>query len=156
VKLRGRVIDAADGSPIPEAEVTILSERRTTNTRRDGRFEVHGLPPGEHTVFVHASGYGGAKLGPIDVEGGAEVPELEGKLERANVRLRGHVRAGRSAPLETSVLLIPEGGDDATVYESTKKRSEFVVDGLPPGPYALIVAALLKGGGVEIERRKLS
>jgi hypothetical protein len=158
VKLRGRVLDATDGNPIAGAEVTVLSERRGASTHKDGRFEVRGLPPGEHMVFVRANGYGAAKVGPIIIEGGVEAPPIEARLERANVFVRGRVHAGKVVPAERSVVLVPHESEDAAVYESTGNGNDgfFTIDGLPPGPYTLISAVRGKTGAVEIERRILA
>lgn len=157
VELRGRVLDSADGTPISGADITVLSERKTTLTHKDGRFEVRGLPPGEHLVFVRANGYGTAKIGPISVEGG-DVPELEAKLDRANAHVHGRVHTGKTTPAESIVLLVPHQGENDAVYESTGNlgHGELSFDGIPPGVHTLIVAVRAKNGAIELERRVLT
>lgn len=157
VELRGLVLDATDGTPIPGADITVLSERKTTLTHKDGRFEVRGLPPGEHLVFVRANGYGTAKIGPISVEGGAEVPELEARLDRANASVHGRVHTGKTAPAESVVLLVPHQGENDAVYESTGRAGpgSLSFDAIPPGAHTLIVAVRARTGAIELERRTL-
>jgi hypothetical protein len=67
------------------------------------------------------------------------------------------VRAGRAAPSESAVFLaLREGSEVSEVFEANQanNRGEFKFDALPPGEYALIVAARLKDV-VEIQRSAL-
>jgi len=60
--------------------------------------------------------------------------------------------------LECNALLIPRETEDAAVYESTvpSTHGEFGFEALPPGPYTLIAAAMMKNGPVQVERRQLT
>ncbi len=143
VRLRGRVLDAADSSPIADAEIVVLSNKRIARARRDGRFELRGLEPGPHTVIVRAPGYGTQQLGSVDLEGGMDAPELEARLERANGHAHVHLRTAKPGA-ETAVFFISQSASGIELHEP---------DALSHGAYILLAAVRDKSGVVAIERR---
>jgi hypothetical protein len=57
--IRGRIVDAGSGRPVPGAtvEVSDRGELASASTGADGRYEVRGLKRGEYRVYAHAAGY---------------------------------------------------------------------------------------------------
>jgi hypothetical protein len=55
--LRGLVVDADTSAPLPDVLVVIEAPEQRTTTAADGRFEVTGLTPGRHVVYVSLVGY---------------------------------------------------------------------------------------------------
>lgn len=60
-ELRGRVLDALDGRPLPAAEVQVagaeMSSPKAVRTGADGTFALSGLAPGEYRANVSKSSY---------------------------------------------------------------------------------------------------
>ncbi len=50
--VEGRVVDAANGSPLPAAAVIATGTAAQTSTDRDGLFRLTGAPAGDRTVVV--------------------------------------------------------------------------------------------------------
>lgn len=143
VKLRGRIIDAADGSPIADAEIIVLSNKKIARARKDGRFELRGLEPGEHTVIIRAPGYGTQQLSSVELTGGTEAPELEARLERADAHARVRLKTEKSAG-ESEVFFISQNPSGIDVHEK---------DALAHGDYVLVAAVRDKNNSVAVERR---
>ncbi|MEE9167343.1 MAG: TonB-dependent receptor [Candidatus Neomarinimicrobiota bacterium] len=61
--LSGRVIDAATGEPVFNANVLVVSVDRGAATNARGRFVIDDLPEGEHTLLVSHIGYVEAREG---------------------------------------------------------------------------------------------
>lgn len=55
--LRGRVVEAATGHGIPQAEVVLVGTPHRTFTDDDGRFELPGVAPGAYTLSVLRLGF---------------------------------------------------------------------------------------------------
>lgn len=55
--IRGRVVDAANNRPLPNAEVTIVGTSRVTPTDAAGNFLLLNVPVGTHTMRVTIIGY---------------------------------------------------------------------------------------------------
>jgi Carboxypeptidase regulatory-like domain len=55
--LRGLVVDADTGAPLPEVLVVTGSPEQRITTGPDGRFEVSGVAPGRQVVYVSLVGY---------------------------------------------------------------------------------------------------
>jgi hypothetical protein len=55
--LRGQVIDARTGAPLDHVLVVIEDAGKSVQTDADGRFEVDGLAPGAHRLYVSVVGY---------------------------------------------------------------------------------------------------
>ena len=53
--VEGRVVDAANGSPLPGATVIATGTAAQTSTDRDGVFRLSGVPAGDRTVVVTIS-----------------------------------------------------------------------------------------------------
>lgn len=55
--LAGRVVDAATGEPLPNANVLLADANTGTATNENGRFTVASIPAGEHRLAVTYVGY---------------------------------------------------------------------------------------------------
>jgi hypothetical protein len=55
--IRGRVVDAADGAPLPDVLVRLDGGAREVRTPADGRFAFEAVAPGTHDVYVSRVGY---------------------------------------------------------------------------------------------------
>lgn len=53
----GVVVDLETGDPVPFAYLHLEEIHRTTNTDRDGRFELRNIPSGIYTLVIHRIGY---------------------------------------------------------------------------------------------------
>ncbi len=60
--LRGFVVDARSGEPLPVADVWLEGSGRGTAANLDGYFVIDDLPPGPHTLQVSYVGYRTAKV----------------------------------------------------------------------------------------------
>jgi TonB-dependent starch-binding outer membrane protein SusC len=59
--IRGQVVDARTGAPIPSAQVLVAGTTRGALTGRDGRFQVGELRPGTYEIEVRSIGFRAAR-----------------------------------------------------------------------------------------------
>ena len=90
--LYGWIRDASTGAPIPQAEVRLLSSRKTTLTSEQGLFTLEGLDAGVDSVAVTVIGYRTRR---------AEVLLIPGQSARLHVELAQE--AIELDPIEVSV-----------------------------------------------------
>ncbi|RMF63757.1 MAG: TonB-dependent receptor, partial [Calditrichaeota bacterium] len=85
--LRGTVSDSESGSPLPGANVLVVSQSLRTGTATDanGRFELTGLPPGTYTIDVSFIGYERRKV--VLQLGRSQVKRLDFALKPIGVRV---------------------------------------------------------------------
>jgi TonB-dependent receptor len=55
--VQGRVVDAADGSPLPGANVVVEGTSIGTSTNQNGRYQLQNVPTGEQTLVVSYVSY---------------------------------------------------------------------------------------------------
>ena len=70
--IRGVVLDRSDGSPIADVSVRLQDAKSAVKTDAEGRFELTGVSPGHHVVYVSVVGFILVKR-PVDVAPGATV-----------------------------------------------------------------------------------
>ena len=70
--IKGRVVDAATGEPLPGVVIVLQGTGRESVSTADGAFEFDGVPAGRHTLFVSLVGYALARP-QLDVRAGAVV-----------------------------------------------------------------------------------
>ncbi len=93
--LAGRVLDAADGAPLPGVRVELVDTRYAATTERDGSFVLRGVPPGSYRLEAHRLGYA-SYLMAIELPPGGLVLEP--------------IRLGRSALDVAGVVVAAAGG----------------------------------------------
>ena len=67
--VRGVVLDGANGAPVADASVQIQETGQKVKTDSSGRFELSGVQPGRHTVYISIIGFILVKR-PIEVAAG--------------------------------------------------------------------------------------
>lgn len=103
-RLVGRVLDAADNSPVVGATVSVEDERMLNFTNEDGRFVLLGIPVGLHTIRVERIGYQTHRLEGVFVATG-QGPELQILLQPTALPVAGViVEAARRRLIETEVV----------------------------------------------------
>ena len=85
---RGVVVDAAGGTPLAGAVVTLAETGTSATTGPEGTFTIDGVPPGLYTLTVIRDGYAPLTT-PVTVSAGAATP-LE--LRLAAVEFEERVR----------------------------------------------------------------
>lgn len=83
VTLRGQVVDAASGQPVPAAVVEVMPRRETAVTDAQGRFTLR-TTMGEHVIMADALGYGDAIM-PVTL--GDATVDVQVTLEKDPVQL---------------------------------------------------------------------
>ena len=111
--IAGRVVDAADGLPLPGATVTLTS-RNLQGTRRgvtsaNGDYYVPSLPPGEYVVRVEIAGF----------EPFQESPFYLGASQSVSVNARLHLkRVEASAVVTARSEQVSTGAAESATYTS--------------------------------------
>lgn len=120
-RIRGRVIDAETGEPIPRAEINVIGTTRSGFANRAGEFELGGLRPDSYEIQVRASGYRLAKR-TIDAIGGqtAQIDfELTvGVLPLDEIVVTGQPRAISRIETGSSIVTIGAADLSATPVNS--------------------------------------
>ncbi len=134
--LRGVVLDA-DEAPVAEARVIAApqqSGRKSMDkvectTTPEGRYELSGLAPGVHTLFLARADK------PLVLAGTARIPEMT----RLDIRLRptatllGSVRDQDGAPIaDAEVSYAPQGG--VALSTRTAEDGSYRLEDVPSGP----------------------
>ena len=115
--LRGRVLDAQTGEPVPAASLTLRtrwedkSATAPLKADREGRFVFRGVQPGQQQLVIRAAGY--LLHDNVELELSEDVPvqELDVKLD-PGVRKEIAVRDRRGAPVARANVLC---GDEERV-----------------------------------------
>jgi hypothetical protein len=155
--IRGQVVDAATGAPIRRAQVSIYAGREPVAAQTDGegRFELHEVPSGKHTLNVFKSGYlslfatnSNKPVPPIEVKDGDVVERIVVRISRGGVIsgqvvdefgepfIGAEVRALRYGYRNGQRQLNPVGGLGPL---GTDDLGGFRIYGLEPGEYYLSV-----------------
>lgn len=132
--LRGRVVDAAGGAPLPGARVEVQG-RDAVVTDTQGNFWIADLPRGEIGLRVTAAGFGAIETRASAAAG--RIAEVQIPLERAlpDGQIRGTVRGFDGIPVAAQIRLEPGGA----VLQAAADGS-FEID-VAPGDYTVIIDA---------------
>ena len=150
--VRGQVVDARSGRPVPNARVVVSRGDRSgaASTNDQGRYEVSGLAPGDYSVDVRAQGYVPARYGQreaaergstLEVRGGIYTTGINVRLEPAGV-VTGRVFDDRGeglAGVEVELLsdrLMPDGIRPVGVgFAQTEAEGAYRFADVLPGDY---------------------
>jgi hypothetical protein len=133
-------------------------ENRPAIIGPDGSFRLTGLPPGKATLFL--AGYppvkdlrlarvernGVAQPNGIEITPGAEITNVRLIFEYGNGSIRGQVRVenGQLPEGATMFITVVKPGEDQSntrpvSYVMADTRGHFLLEGLPPGDYQIIL-----------------
>ncbi|HEX8672604.1 MAG TPA: TonB-dependent receptor [Longimicrobium sp.] len=107
-QLRGTILDAATGRPVPSATVGVWSRADSTLaagavTRPDGTFRVEGLRPGRYFLRVSHIGHTTSKSSEIAIAPGATTAEAPSvRLAASAVQLEGITATGQRSAVQMS------------------------------------------------------
>jgi hypothetical protein len=140
-RIEGKVTDPK-GDSLVGASVTITEEgsnqKFTAVTDQQGRYKIEGLPAGNYTVLISATGFSELRRESVKLNEGAVVP-VDAKLELAT--------------LEANVT-VPTGGLKANsdpVYQQLRQQAKSGQDFV--GPYATVNNLLLQREGATFNLR---
>ena len=138
--LRGRVVDAQSGAPLPDAAVNVggkgvASTNATTDS--DGRFALPALLDGTYTLFVRRETYSPSQQ-TIEVSGGV-TPNVEVRLEGGTPATFLIVDATSGAPLPMANVTVDSGGK--RVAGGMSRGEEGARVWLQPGRYTAMASA---------------
>ncbi len=165
--VRGTVVDAETGEPVPGARVRVIEADRITFYSRagrgawvepsfgageDGTFAIPGVAPGILRLEVSAPGHGAVRVS-LDVNADTDPEPLVVSLPAA-ARLRGVVldSAGRPVAGARVTVSIPEADDFRSA--ATAENGTWRFNDLPPG--SATVVALLPGNPPSTITRKVT
>jgi hypothetical protein len=76
LKVRGKIVNAADGKPVPDASVFFNNATIGTKSAQDGSFVLRGVRPGQYDMVVSVVGYERYNL-PIMVNDDLALPDIK-------------------------------------------------------------------------------
>ncbi|WP_217239058.1 MFS transporter [Streptomyces sp. AC555_RSS877] len=158
-RLAGTVV-TADGSPVPDAIVTLTDVRgevvATTRSGREGGYVITELVAGEYTLAVGAPAYRPAAL-PVTVRASRETRQ-DVELAGGAV-LRGTVRAGGGRLVEDARVTLLDAAGNVVDTLTTGPDGTFTFVDMASGEYTVIATgyppvatALRVAGGGRTER----
>lgn len=148
---RGVFTGRAELAGQPEGEhggtrVEVVGTPYVALTTADGRYQLAVLSGRYGLKFSHP-GYGTGELDPIDVAEGQEVEVAPVTLSgspgtvRGSVRLQGDLATPEQvAQVDVSLVRAGDAEDAPAITGRSDARGVFVLDGVAPGDYTLIVA----------------
>ena len=131
-KLRGRLIDAETGGPVPGGRFA-LDDGRRVEVDAGGRFEAPGLASDNHEAYPVCPGYERKRF-LFDTIGRPDC-ELELKLPRAG-KVVGRVVDAEGRPIASATVGLSTSGtilSGAALWERCDEAGRFAYDGRPLG-----------------------
>lgn len=144
--IAGTVRDSATGLPIPDAAVFAFGRAGSGFgfTDRAGQYVIRNLPPGSYGVHCGARGYYEARYPePVEVVGGRVTDGIDFLLRRCrpgDAGISGFVFDAYNQNGIANARLTAIG-EDGTWEVLTDENGDYLVDGLVPGEYLLMVEA---------------
>lgn len=152
-QLRGRVLDAADGRPLPSADVELApvesgGSPQAARTGADGSFAIHELAPGEYRATFHKAGYEGRSrhTEPVRIAAENERISLTVKLWPSPV-IAGQVTDADGEPVPKVAIQLMQWrsiGGVRTLQPADSARTDdvgrFRLFDLRPGRYFLLAS----------------
>ena len=147
----GRAVRADDGSPVANARVVLVAERRgmsrmslfSVTSDNDGRFRFRGVGRGTYTITASAPHLVMTQSLPVTADIATPVEDIQCSLVAA-LSVSGHVVDKKKNPIAGASVSIQSTGpfNFATMddYAITQTDGSFVVDHLAPGEYRLRVS----------------
>ncbi|HKO15552.1 MAG TPA: SusC/RagA family TonB-linked outer membrane protein [Gemmatimonadaceae bacterium] len=148
--IAGRVTAAGTGEPLQEARVILVGTSFFGSTTADGRYTIHNVPAGSHTVRVIRVGYAEQRK-PVTVSG-AETATLDFVLTQAVVQLEQVVTTATGDQLKTEIGNAVATIDAAKVVETAPVSSiQDVLASRTPG--VTVTGGSQVGGGSRVRIR---
>jgi len=145
--VRGRVLSAATGQPLPGADVRVVGSPIRTKTDAGGQFEASEVRSGNTTVGVSHAGYASQQV-PAELTA-AQTTSLEDVLLAGDATLVGRVeeRAAPQRPVPGAAIRIA----DTRLSSTSGADGTYRIAGVPSGPVRVDFSA--KGF---VEERKVA
>jgi len=149
--LRGRVIAAANDSPLRNARVELQLDNRPFSivlTDADGRFTAAALPAGSYILSAAKPGYVKTTLSTsigtprrVDVAEGAAIQDLEIPLRKAGA-ISGRIVDDTGEPIIGALVTADSVGDNGRTSAAgeTDDLGVYRIGGLPQGRFIVTVA----------------
>ncbi len=96
--IKGKVVDAKSGEPLPSVNITVKGTYYGNVTNLNGEFVVAGINPGTYTVYISLIGYKAVEYTAVTV-GPGETKNLDVKLEETVLSLGQEVVIVGEKPL---------------------------------------------------------
>jgi hypothetical protein len=144
--LRGQLLDAESGRPIPQAAIRLGEGRQQRVTDEEGRFAFHALQPGRYLLEIAHLGYS-VQSDEVEVPGGRDVfvrfrvSQQAVELEGIEVEVRGAVaELQRLTPFRRDIVY-------GEAMAEAEQRGAMVVDVLRTSSPGLQVSTVYLGSG---------
>ncbi|WP_146526339.1 carboxypeptidase regulatory-like domain-containing protein [Novipirellula artificiosorum] len=147
--IRGSVMRAASGIPVPDALVTVTDEAGNVfadTTGFAGQYEFNSLPSGTYDVSVSVDSFVTAKLNTGRLNAGDQQHNRNLILEKGG-SIQGAV-TGTSGPIEGVNVTVFDTEYNA-ITTTTSDTGQFTLTGVPPGTLSVIAAT---NGLAELEQ----
>jgi len=135
--ISGRIVDAGDES-LPG--VTVSAVGVTTTSDGQGNYTLD-VPSGDHVVLAAKHGYATEEEGPVGVEAGDDIENVNIRLVDNAGSISGRIRRGQD-PIFEAIVTAVRGDNEATSVTSTDRSGNYSF-GLRYGEYRITVE---KGG----------
>lgn len=128
--LVGQVVDAATGAPVQGARVSVAASEWMSLTNQEGRFILHDLDPGIHTLTVEQLGY---RTLVSQVQPGGETPPLRLAIQPDPILLEGLEVVGRrfERRRRATGLRVSEFDQHDLAASSSRSAAEMLEERIP-------------------------
>jgi TonB-dependent SusC/RagA subfamily outer membrane receptor len=150
--IRGRVVDAASGRPLPETQVLVTGSRLGAASDAGGQFTIVAVPTGARSLTVRRLGYQPVTQPVTVTAGGTATVEL--RLTVSAVNLSEVVVTGTAAPTEkrrvgTSIASL----DSTTIGRAVSVTVDQALQGKVAGAQITQNSGGPGGGGISVRLR---